>query len=463
VAEVLEHAPVEAPATARPSYPFEVTSRDILRIAGPASVAFITEPLVGLVDITVIGRLGDPALLGGLVLGALAFDAIFSLAYFLRLGTAGLTAQAIGARDPRDGLMHFARAALVAVLLGVLLILLATPLLWLVGRIMAPAAGVDAALASYFHVRIWSAPFSLINYALLGWFYGRANARTGMSLQILIHAVNIALNLLFVFGFGWGVAGTAAATVGGHICAATVGLILVGRHFGGARRLMALIIPRELLDTLALRRMFALSRDITIRTIALMASYVYFASVGSRAGEIVLSANAILMNLLMIMAFFLDGLAQAAEQLAGKAVGANWPPAFDRAFRLSVGWGVVIGLVLTGAALVGGPWLIGLMTTSAAVQSYAGAYLLAAALTGLSGMPAFVMDGVVSGATLNTVMRNGMLLALAVFLAAALTLEPILGNAGLWLALHAFFIGRGLILWWGMERRKATLFSLGAS
>ena len=147
-----------SPPGVRPTYPFVVTSRDILGIALPTSIAFITEPLVGIVDITVIGRLGDAALLGGLVLGALAFDVIFSLAYFLRLGTAGLTAQAVGARDPRDGLMHLSRAIAVALILGILMIVFATPLLWLIAKILAPAPGVDTALATYFHVRIWSAP-----------------------------------------------------------------------------------------------------------------------------------------------------------------------------------------------------------------------------------------------------------------------------------------------------------------
>ena len=157
----------------RPTYPFEVSSRDVWAIALPASVAFITEPVAGLVDITVIGRLGDAGLLGGVVLGALIFDFIFSLAYFLRLGTAGLTAQAVGARDPRDGLLHAARAIAIAVIGGVLMIALQVPLLWVANAAMAPGPGVAAALETYF-VRIWSAPFSLINYALLGWFYGRA-------------------------------------------------------------------------------------------------------------------------------------------------------------------------------------------------------------------------------------------------------------------------------------------------
>ena len=194
--ELAEAPPTGAPGS-RPTYPFVVTSRHILAIALPASIAFITEPMVGIVDITVIGRLGDAALLGGLVLGALAFDVIFSLAYFLRLGTAGLTAQAVGARDPRDGLIHLSRAVVVALILGVVIIVFATPLLWLIAKILAPAPGVDTALATYVHLRIWSAPFSLVNFALLGWFYGRANARTGMSLQILIHGVNIVLNLVF--------------------------------------------------------------------------------------------------------------------------------------------------------------------------------------------------------------------------------------------------------------------------
>ena len=406
-----------------------------------------------------IGRLGDAALLGGLVLGALAFDVIFSLAYFLRLGTAGLTAQAIGARDPRDGLMHASRAILVAVVLGALIIAFSHPILWLADRVLAPAPGVDSALAPYLLTRIWTAPFSLINYALLGWFYGRANARTGMSLQILIHSVNIALNIVFVFGLGWGVAGTAFATDCANAAAALVGLFLLARHFGGVRQLFGLIVPAELFDAAALRRMFGLSRDITIRSAALMASYAYFAAQGSRAGEVTLSGNAILMNYLMIMAFFLDGLAQAAEQLSGKAVGANWRPAFDRALKLSLGWGVLIGTVLTLALLGLGPLLVDLMTTSETVRAHAHFYLPLAALTGLTGMPAFVMDGVVSGATLNTVMRNGMLLSLGLFLAVALALQPLLGNTGLWLAMHAFFIARGAILWWGMERRKPGLFA----
>jgi len=446
----------------RPQHPFTVHHADVWKIALPASVAFITEPLVGIVDIAVIGRLGDAGLLGGLVLGALLFDIIFSLAYFLRIGTAGLTAQAVGARDPRDGLLHVTRAILLGFGSGVVMIALGGPMLWLATSLLAPEAGATAALQDYFHVRIWSAPFSLINYALLGWLYGRASAKTGMALQLLLHGINIIASIAFVYLLGWGVAGAAAGTVLGQIVASIAGLVLLLRHYGGLGAILRQIAPGELLDAVALKRMFGLSRDLMIRSAALMGAYAWFAAQGSRMGEVALSANAVLLNLLMIIAYFLDGIAQAAEQLTGKAVGANWRPAFDQAYRLSMVWGLILTLTLGAAWYLGGPFVIGLMTTNADVQAYALTYLPIAALCTVTFMPAFVYDGILVGTTLNTTMRNGMVVSLVVFLGAAVTLQPVLGNWGLWAALHCWFVARGGIYWWALERRKAGLFSEAA-
>jgi MATE family multidrug resistance protein len=443
----------------RPQHPFTVRHADVWKIALPASVAFITEPLVGLVDIAVIGRLGDAGLLGGLVLGALLFDIVFSLAYFLRIGTAGLVAQAVGARDPRDGLLHVTRAILLGVGIGVVMIALGGPILWLATSLLAPEAGAAAALADYFDYRIWSAPFSLINYALLGWFYGRASAKTGMVLQLLLHGIDIVLSIWFVHGLGWGVPGAAIGTVIAQLVAAGVGLFLLLRHYDGLAAVLRHIAPGELLDAVAIQRMLGLSRDLMIRSAALMGAYAWFAAQGSRMGEVALSANAVLLNLLMVLAFFLDGIAQAAEQLTGKAVGANWRPAFDQAYRLSFLWGLVLTLVLGLAWYLGGPFIIGLMTTNAEVQAYALTYLPIAALCTVTFMPAFVYDGILIGTTLNTTMRNGMVISLVVFLAAALALQPSFGNWGLWAALHAWFVARGAIYWWALERRKAGLFA----
>lgn len=442
----------------RPQNPFTVRHRDVWGIALPASIAFITEPVVGIIDTAVIGQLGDSGLLGGVVLGAVAFDVIFSFAFFLRLGTAGLTAQAVGARDKHDGLLHLARSIVVAIILGLVVLTLAAPLHFVFTATLAPGENVAPAFSDYFYVRLWSVPFVLINYVILGWLYGRAAATTGMALQLLLNAVNIVLSLWFVLGLNWGVPGVAWSTVIAQAVAAFAGLAVVLRHYGGLRPIIAATPLAALGDMVAVRRMMGLSRDLIIRTLALMTAFAYFAAQGSRMGEIELSANAILLHLFFVSAYFLDGIAQAAEQLCGKAVGANWRPAFERATRLALGWGLAIAGGLSAVLLILGPLAIDMMTTNEAVREMARVYLVMAALTPLAGMPAFVYDGIMIGATLNETMRNGMLASLAIYIALALILQPLLGLWGLWIAFNVLLAGRAAIYAWAIERRKPALF-----
>ena len=216
-----------------------------------------------------------------------------------------------------------------------------------------------------------------------------------------------------------GVAGAALGTLIGELVAVLAGLALFARHYGGVRALMARIVPGELREGAALRRLVGLNRDLMIRSMALMGAYGWFAAQGSRMGEVALSANAILLNLLMIVGFFQDGIAQAAEQLSGKALGANWRPAFEQAYRLSFAWGLGISVALALAWYFGGDALISVMTTNDEVRRFANDYLWVAALCALTFMPAFVFDGILIGLTQNAMMRNGMLFSLAVFLAAA--------------------------------------------
>ena len=445
--------------TNRQQHPFTVRHRDVWAIALPACLAFITEPLVGLVDITIIGRLGNTGLLGGLVLGALVFDFLFSMAYFLRSGTAGLVAQSVGTRDPRDGLLHAVRAIVLAVIVGVGMVVLSPLILWLAATLLAAEGDVREALATYFYIRILGAPLVLINFVLLGWFYGRAAATTGMALQMLLHGVDIVLSAVFVLVFQMGVAGAALGTLIGEAVAVLAGLILFARRYGGVRQIMTMIAPGELREGEALRRLVGLNRDLMIRSISLMTAYGWFAAQGSRMGEVALSANGILLNLLMVVAFFQDGIAQAAEQLSGKAYGANWKPAFDDAYRLSFLWGLVLSVSLGLLWYFGGDAVIAVMTTNEAVRAAAHDYLWIAALTTLTFMPAFVFDGILIGLTQNVMMRNGMVLSLGVFMIAALLLQPSLGNLGLWLSLHIWFATRGLYYWVALERRRAGLFA----
>ncbi len=442
----------------KPSYPFEVRHRDIWKIALPATLAFITEPLAGIVDMTVIGRLGDADLLGGLVLGALAFDVIFSMAFFLRLGTAGLVAQAVGAREADGGLIHFLRASLLGIVIGLMLLAL-TPLL-LMGAlyILGPGPAVAPAFADYLHVRMWSAPMVLINFALLGWFYGRAEATTGMALQMLVHGANIVFSILFVYGFGWGIPGVAAGTVLAQALAAFTGLAIVTHRAGGWRAIAAALSWPALFDAAALKRLFSLSRDLMIRSIALQGAFTFFSAQTAREGAVVLAASAVVLNFQMVTAFFLDGQAQAAEQICGKAVGANYRPAFERAVRLAHLWAFGIGAALFVFWVLTGPLLIDVMTTAPEVRQMARDYLFIGAFTAVTGVMPFVMDGVMTGATLNTVIRNGMVAAFFIFLAAALILQPLLGLNGLWLALHAFFLSRGIIFWLAVRWKMPQLF-----
>lgn len=445
-------------AMTRPVFPFTVTHRDVWRIALPATLAFITEPMAGLVDLTVIGRLGDAALMGGLVLGALALDYLFSLAFFLRLGTAGLVAQSVGARDPHQGLIHFVRAIGIGLALAVLLLILGRPLERLAAVLLGAGPAVAGPFATYFGVRLWSAPFVFINFALLGWFYGRAEATTGMLLQLIVHGSNIVLSIWLVYGLGWGVTGVALGTVLAQAVAAIVGLGLVLRQGGGMGRIARALPRADLFDTIALRRLFALSRDLMIRSAALMMAFAFFTAQTAREGAVLLAANAVILNFQMVTAFFLDGQAQAVEQLCGKAIGANYRPAFDRAVRLAMGWGFGIGATLFVIWVAMGPLLIDLMTTAPEVREAARQYLGIAALAALTGVAPFVMDGIMQGATLNTLIRNGMVASLAVFLVAALTLQPLFGVNGLWLALHIFFVTRGAIFWFAVQRKKPQLF-----
>jgi MATE family multidrug resistance protein len=442
----------------RPSFPFTVTSRDVWGIALPASFAFITEPLVGFVDITVIGRLGDASLLGGLVLGALAFDMIFALAYFLRLGTAGLTAQSIGAREKDDGLVHLVRAGIIGFAIGILLIALTWPLQAGISSVLGATDNVRPAFDTYLAVRIWSAPFVLLNYALLGWFYGRAAATTGMLLQMIVNGINAVLSLYFVFGLHWGVAGVASAAVIGHMVAASCGILLVARHFGGFAKLRRMIDWQRIRNVADLGRLFALSRDLTIRSFALMSAFAWFTSQTARVDEMTLASNAVLMQFLMISAFFLDGQGQAAEQLCGKAVGANYRPAFERALQLALGWGFALSAAMFSFFWFGGDWLISVITSNPQVQSGAKEFLIFAAFAAITGMPAFVMDGVMSGATLNTLIRNGMVVSFALYLAISMVLHHQFGVAGLWVAINLFFVIRATIFYTATRRRLPQLF-----
>lgn len=426
----------------------------MLAIAVPMTLAYLTTPLLGLTDTAVVGQFGDAALLGGLAAGALVFDVVFTTFNFLRSGTTGLVSQAFGRGDALEEQAVFWRAVLIAVVAGVPLAAFA-PLLSMGGQwFMGAEQGVNEAMDTYIRIRLLAAPFSLVNYAVLGYVLGRGEGGLGLMLQVVLNGINICLCIVLGLELGWGVAGVAWATVCGELAAMLVGLAIVLNRF---RRSPPLARAR-IFDMAALSRMMSLNRDIMIRSFSLLAAFALFTRQGAQFGTVTLAANAVLMNFFLVAGYFLDGFASAAEQLAGRAVGARAETSFRRAVRLTLYWGFGLSGLASLVLLVFGADLVALITTSFDVRAVADVYLPWAALTALSGVLAFQMDGVFIGATWSRDMRNMMLLSFVVFVAAMLALAQPYGNHGLWAALHMFLLVRGFSLLAMLPRRLRTTF-----
>lgn len=421
--------------------PFQVTHKMVLALALPMTLAYLTTPLLGLVDTAVVGRLGDAALIGGLAVGAIIIDMLFTTFNFLRSGTTGLTAQAFGKEDEKEKQAVLFRAAIIAVLSGFVMIMLSPLIISLGLYFMAPSERVATATSDYFTIRIFAAPLSLINFVILGWLIGLGRSGLGLILQIVLNGTNIIFSMLLGLHFGFGLEGVAWATVLGEAVAAILGLFLCWQLLDHSIRPS----KQRVLDRVALKRFANLNMDIMIRSFALLFAFAFFTSKGAKFGDVTLAANAVLLNFFMIAGFFLDGLATAAEQIVGRAIGANHKPAFWRGLKLTGFWNAMMALILTLIFVIFGTQLIALITTLPAVQLEAQTYLLLAALSPLTGVLAYQLDGVFIGATWSREMSKMMVLSLAIYLIAWWALQP-MENLGLWLALHIFLIARGLSL-----------------
>jgi MATE family multidrug resistance protein len=416
----------------------QVTTAQVFAIAGPAMIANLTTPLIGIVSTVAIGRLGEATLLGGVAMASVVFDCLFWLFSFLRMSTLAFTAQALGAGQREEFRALLARGLVVATLIGAGLILLQLPLASAVFAMMGGTEGVTRAARTYFSIRIWSAPLALANYVVLGWLVGQARAMLALGVQVAINLINMAATMLLVLGLDFGIAGAAIAAVAAEATGLLLGIVIA--HRLTQRRLT---VPRaELFDRAKLLQMFSVNRDIMIRTAALIAVFLFFTAQGARAGDVTLAANAVLNNFLLVNAFFLDGFANAAQQLCGSAYGARDRNAFAGATRLVVIWGFGFALAVTVAYACFGPVLIDIMSASADVRQSARGDLGFVVLAPLLAVFAFTFDGVYIGATWARDMRNLMILSLLIFLAAWLSLRPF-GNAGLWGALLAHYAARG--------------------
>ena len=415
-----------------------LTHRAILRIALPVVISNVSTPLIGVVDTAVVGQIPDAAYIGAAAIGGLIFTFVFWGFGFLRMGTTGLTAQALGSGDVAEVVTVLCRSLLVALAAGILLIVLQWPIRESAFAAVHASARVEGLARGYFDIRIWAAPATLANYALLGWFIGLGRTDIGLILQLILNLTNMALDMLFVLGFGWDVRGVALGTLMAEVCAAAVGIAMAMRHMRGMGEHWS---SRRVFMPAQLKRTFAVNGDIMIRTLALIAAFLWFASQGARRGDVVLAANSILLQFISVAAFFLDGFAFATEALVGRAIGAAHRPGLTVAVKMTTAWAAGVAVLVSAALVSCGPWLIDCLTVDLAARAAARAYLPWAAGAPLIGVWAFQLDGIFIGATQTADMRNAMLMSLGIYIAAWWLLRPF-GNHGLWAAFYVHYLAR---------------------
>ncbi|MGH1414116.1 MAG: MATE family efflux transporter [Pelagimonas sp.] len=420
-----------------------ITHARILKIAIPIMLANVAVPLIGVVDTAVVGQIPRAEPIAAVGIGAIVLSAIYWVFGFLRMGTAGLTAQAEGAGDRGEVVALLVRSLMIGGLGGLAMILLLQPILALAFGVSPVEQEVEDLSRRYMQIRIWSAPAAVAMYGILGWLIARERARSVLVLQLCVTFINVGLDLLFVTGLGWGVEGVAVSSFVAEWSGLALGLWLCRNAL---KHPSARDWPR-IFDTSAMRRMALVNTDILLRSLLLEAvflSFTFYYSAG--LGTVMLAANQVLMQFIQVMAFALDGFAFAAEALVGQAFGAKAAGRLRRAAVMSSLWAFICNFGFALGFWFGGGLIIDMITKDPEVQSNARLFLVWIAMTPILGLPSWMLDGIFIGATRTRDMRNMMVISAAAYFIAVSLMLPAWGNHGLWAALMVSFVVRALTL-----------------
>ena len=430
-----------------------ITHKRVLSIALPIVISNSTVPILGAVDTGVVGQMGEAVPIGAVGIGAIVISSIYWMFGFLRMGTTGLTAQAIGENDVGETAVLLTRTLIIGVGAGLLVMLLQAPLFWLAFKAAPATPEVEDMARSYLQIRIYSAPAAIGLYGITGWLLAHERTRAVLVLQVWMNGLNIVLDLLFVLQFGWGVEGVAIATFLAEWSGFALGLFL-------ARDVFANALWRnwvQVFDRIRLTRMAIVNSDIMLRSMMLKASFMTFLFMGARFGNVTLAANQVLLQFMEITAYAMDGFAISAEVLVGQALGAKNRRLFRRSVYLSCSWGIAIISVMAVLFWTFGGWIIDVMTTATDVRIDAREYLPWMVLAPITGVTCWMLDGVFIGATRSKDMRNMMFVSVAIYVVALYFLVPPFGNHGLWAALNILFIARGVTLAWKYPALEAPV------
>jgi MATE family multidrug resistance protein len=416
-------------------------NRDVWRIAAPMMLSNISVPLLGMVDTGVTGHLDSPFYLGAVAIGSTIFGFLYAGFNFLRMGTTGITAQHYGAENGNGLKIALGQALVVAVSIAIALILLQVPIATLSMQLLGPEPEVAHYANQYFFIRIWSAPATLANYALIGWFLGLQNARVPLYIVLAINVTNIVLDLFFVLVLDMTVDGVAAASVIAEFTGVLVGGFFAIRYL---RRHSGHMLISHLISWKEYAAFFAVNAHLLVRTMALMFSFAFVTAAGARLGGLVLAANAVLINMMHLMAYALDGFAHAAEAMVGKAVGEKNIAALRQAVRLTLRWSLYVSVAFSAFFFFGGSLIIRILTDLPDVIEVTLVYLPWMIVMPIVGVWSYLYDGVFVGATRAREMRDIMLISTFLVFVPSWYAFRFLENHGLWLALALFLASRGI-------------------
>lgn len=432
-------------------------NRAIWRIAAPMMLSGISVPLLGLVDTAVLGHLSSAEYLGAAAIGSTVFSILFMSLNFLRMGTTGLTAQALGAGNPVTQVAGLQQPLLIALTIAILIVLLQKPIFGIALLLLGPGANVAELAGTYFSIRVFSAPFALANFVIIGWLLGMQNARGPLMITLVLNGSNIVLDLIFVIGLGMTVDGVALATLIAEILGVITGCYFVGRTLRAAG-LTTNIFRWVGGETLG--RLLDVNGSLFIRTITLMFTFAFITAQGARIGDVTLATNALLMNFLLLLSYALDGIAHAAEALTGKALGEQNQVGLKKTVKGTTLWSVLVAALFTLTYLAAGELLIGILSTLPEIRDSATRYLPWLIALPFAAVFAFLYDGVFVGLTRTREMCIVMVLSATFIFLPGWYLARGWGNHALWFALLAFMGVRSLGMhgWYVWLIRNKRLF-----
>lgn len=424
-------------------------NREILKISIPSIVTNITVPLLGMVDVAIVGHIGDAGYIAAIALATMVFNLIYWNFGFLRMGTSGLTAQAFGAQDKEEYLNVLVRGIVIALSVAVILLLLQYPIAQLCKRLIDSSPRTIDLMLTYFYIRIWAAPATISLYVLKGWFLGMQNAASPMWVATVLNLVNIVFSLLFVYAFDAGIAGVAWGSVLAQYSGLLLAIIIWVRRYG---HFWHDIRWRAALQWRKMIRFFQVNADIFLRSLCMIAVFTFIPYISSSMGDEILAANTLLMQLFTLTSYVMDGFAYAGESLVGKYVGAKDRFKLRLTIRYLMCWGVALAVVFTLLFVFGGEMLLRILAKDEAVIGTAMIYMFWTYLLPFTGFAAFIYDGIYIGATATAAMRNVMFVATAIFFIIYYALAAHWGNHALWFAFIVFLIFRGLLMALGQKR-----------